>query len=90
MFKVVGATDIATPTLPDVPIALVKLIIGAEAATDMLTVAVVEPTEFVAVTVYEVEVRVAVGVPEITHVVGFIDAHAGSVGDVLHDVITEP
>ena len=39
---------------------------------------------------YEVEVRVPVGVPLITQVVELIDAHAGSAGEAVQLVIAAP
>ena len=63
---------------------------GAEALTTNVTFAVLEPAEFVAVTVYKVEARVAFGVPEMTQVELLIVAHAGRAGEAVHDVIAAP
>ena len=84
-FNVVGKTDIATPTLPLVPVAPVKFMIGAEATTESVTDDVVDPALFVAVIVYDVEDRIAVGIPLITHVELLIDAQDGSNGLITHE-----
>ncbi len=39
---------------------------------------------------YEVELRVEVGVPEITQVEALIDAHAGRAGEAEHEVTAAP
>ena len=51
ILKVEGATLIKLPTLPLVPVLAEKLMIGAEAPTERLTLAVFDPAEFVAVMV---------------------------------------
>ena len=63
---------------------------GADPPTERVTLAVVDPAELVAVIVYAVEARVAVGVPEITQVEALIDAQAGRAGEVEQDEIAAP
>jgi hypothetical protein len=55
-----------------------------------VTVADPLPTEFVAVTVYEVEERTPLGVPLITQVVGAIESPTERTGDVVQFVIEAP
>ena len=64
--------------------------IGAEAPTDKLTLAVLDPAELVAVIVYEVDESVEVGVPEITQVELLIEAHAGRAGEAAQVVTDAP
>ena len=64
--------------------------IGAEAPTERVTLAVLDPAEFVAVIVYEVAERVEVGVPEITQVELFIEAQAGRAGEAAQVVTDAP
>ena len=64
--------------------------IGAEAPTDKLTLAVLDPAELVAVIVYEVAESVEVGVPEITQVELFIEAQAGRAGEAAQVVTDAP
>lgn len=90
LLSVVGATDIATPTLPEAPVASAKLIIGAEAPTDKVTLPVPDPAELVPVTVNDVEASVTVGTPLITQVNGLIVRPAGSAGDTTQPVIAAP
>ena len=89
LFKVVGVTDIATPTDPLVPAAPAKLIDGVLAAITKVTFAVDEPAEFVAVTENAVEARVTVGVPLMTQVELSIERPKGKVV-VIHDEIAAP
>ncbi len=89
LFKVVGVTDIATPTDPLVTSAPAKLIDGVLAAITKFTVAVDEPAEFVAVTENAVEARVTVGVPLMTQVELSIESPKGKVV-VIHDEIAAP
>jgi hypothetical protein len=53
---------------------------GTGALTEIATVAVVDPAEFEAVTVYVASAEVAVGVPEIAPVVLLMVKPAGSAG----------
>ena len=64
--------------------------VGTEAPTERETLEVFDPAEFVAVTVYEVEVRVAVGVPLITHVELLILRVPGRAGETVQFVIAAP
>lgn len=56
----------------------------------MVMVVVALPPLFVAVTVYDAEADVAVGVPEIAPVDVEKDKPAGSDGEIDHDVIVPP
>ena len=64
--------------------------IGADAPTERLTLAVFDPAEFVAVIVNEVAESVEVGVPEITHEELFIEAQAGRAGEAAQVVTDAP
>jgi hypothetical protein len=88
--KLEGAMSIGIPTVPLVPVAPEKLIVGAEAPTLKVTVAVFEREELLAVTVKVDGARVAVGVPEITQVVLLIDAHDGRAGEIVQFEIVSP
>ena len=69
------------PTVPLVPVAPVKLIVGAEAPTLNVTVAEFESEELLTVTVNVEEARIAVGVPDISQLELLIDAQEGSAGE---------
>ena len=56
----------------------------------MVTVAVVLPPEFIAVTVYTVDAASTVGVPERTPVLVSKLSPVESAGDIAHDVIAPP
>ncbi len=90
LFKVVGVTDIATPTDPLVPAAPAKLIDGVLAAITKVTFAVDEPAEFVAVTENAVVARVTIGVPLMTQVELSIERPAGNAVAVVQDEIAAP
>ena len=90
IFKVVGDTDIATPTDPMVPVAPAKLIDGVFAAITKVTEAVDDPAELVAVTVNAVDAKVTVGVPVITQVELSIERPAGKAVFVKQDEIAAP
>lgn len=64
--------------------------VGAIGATLKMIVAVEDPTEFVAVTVNELEAKVIVGVPLITQVELSIESPAGKAVVVVHEEIKAP
>ena len=77
--RVVGLTENATATVPEVPVAPAYESTGMLAATCKFTKASAElPAEFVAIKVNWVEVSGASGVPEITQVEVFTEAQEGS------------
>ena len=80
--KLEGLTLIGCPTLLDTKVTPEKLTTGgkAPAATDRLTAASEEaPAELFATIIKLVAVKTVFGVPDITQVFGFTDAHGGSV-----------
>ena len=58
--------------------------------TSMVTEAVVLPPELLAVTVYDAEEVMAVGVPLISPVEESIESPAGRVGETDHEVMAPP
>jgi hypothetical protein len=88
--SVVGATLIAVPTLPVVPVAETKFKIGIPALTAIVTVVVAVPALLVTLTVYSVADDVTAGVPEITQVIGLIESPDKSAGDIAQSVIVAP
>ncbi len=64
--------------------------IGAEAATVRVTVAVPVPAELVAVIVNDVEGKAAVGVPLMTQVLSLMLRPEGKAAEALHMVIEAP
>ncbi len=63
---------------------------GAEAATARVTVAVPVPAELVAVIVNDVEGKAAVGVPLMTQVLSLMLRPEGKAAEALHMVIEAP
>jgi hypothetical protein len=64
--------------------------IGAEAPTARVTVALEDPAELVTAIVKIVEARVTVGVPLITQVEAFMDRPLGRAGEAEQAVIVAP
>ncbi len=61
-----------------------------ESITDNVTATVVAPAELVAVTVKEVEARIAVGVPLIAQLDDEIESPAGSAGEMVQETAPPP
>lgn len=63
---------------------------GASSFTKMVTLAVALPPLLLAVTVYEAEDDVAVGVPEMAPVEESSESPDGSAGDTVHEMTVPP
>ena len=63
---------------------------GASSFTKMVTLAVALPPLLLAVTVYEAEDDVVVGVPEMEPVEESSESPDGSAGDTVHEVTAPP
>jgi hypothetical protein len=85
-----GKTLIGVPATPEVPLAPSKLISGAEGKTPRTTDVVPIPTEFFAVTIYELKPDTSVGVPEMTQVSWWIQSPWGRFGMIEQSVMGEP